>query len=153
MCVIFMRICTNGLLDKLMRFLFVCSSILCIAMYDAITSKSITMELKVDNRIFRIKRWLTLTRSAISSSSSLQWQSLCSISTLCRMVRSLYSLSPVNGFHFSFRYSQRHSMWSFRKKGQLSSLHGQENNDSSAINKTQPAYVMSLSTMPLRKVQ
>ena len=38
------------------------------------------------------------------------------------MSRSLYSLSPCIGFHFSLRYSQRHSRWSFRKNAQLSSL-------------------------------
>ena len=32
----FMRICQNGPLDKSMRFLFMCSSALCIATYSAI---------------------------------------------------------------------------------------------------------------------
>ena len=64
----------------------------------------------------------TLRRSAMSSSSILQWHSRCKISTLSRMGRSLYSLSPCIGFHFSPRYSQRHSKWSFRKNVQFSSL-------------------------------
>ena len=64
----------------------------------------------------------TRRRSAMSSSSILQWHSRCKISTLSRMGRSLYSLSPCIGFHFSPRYSQRHSRCSFRKNVQFSSL-------------------------------
>ena len=58
----------------------------------------------------------------MSSSSILQWHSRCKISTLSRMGRSLYSLSPCIGFHFSPKYSQRHSRCSFRKNVQFSSL-------------------------------
>ena len=62
----------------------------------------------------------------MSSSSILQWHSRCKISTLSRMGRSLYSLSPCIGFHFSPKYSQRHSRCSFRKNVQFSSLRERE---------------------------
>lgn len=70
--------------------------------------------------------WLTLSRSAMSSSSSLQWHSLCMMQIREYVSRSGYCLSPARGFQRSFRCSQRHFKCSFNINGQLSLLHHRE---------------------------